>query len=115
MGDQPRQPRTIELEETGVEEPPRVITVRPMRDSETYNPRCLDCGVDADAINESYMIHDDLWREANPAEAGQLCVGCCERRLGRRLCRKDFRPFMISAFDEGFPVSERLRNRMRPQ
>jgi hypothetical protein len=58
------------------------------------------------------MIHDELWRTANPAEAGMLCVGCCETRLGRKLCRDDFRPFALSAFDAGAPVSKRLGNRM---
>jgi hypothetical protein len=83
-----------------------------MKDDRIRNPHCIDCGVDTDAINESYMIHDELWRAANPDEAGMLCVGCCERRLGRKLCRDDFRPYAQSAFDGGMPVSELLKRRM---
>jgi hypothetical protein len=81
-----------------------------MHDSPIRDFHCIDCGKDTDAINENYMIHDELWRAANPAEAGMLCVGCCERRLGRKLCRKDFPPY--AAFEEGMPVSARLKLRM---
>jgi hypothetical protein len=83
--------------------------IRLMENSPVRDPHCIDCGVDTD---ESYMIHDELWRAANPAEAGMLCVGCCEKRLGRKLCRKDFPPYALSAFDEGMPVSARLKLRM---
>jgi len=81
------------------------------RNDPMRNPRCIDCGVDTDAINEQYMIHDELWRTANPAETGMLCVACCERRLGRRLQRADFRPYALSAFDE-ITISEALRDRI---
>jgi hypothetical protein len=84
-----------------------------MKNDPVRNPRCMDCGVDTDAINEQYMIHDELWREVVPSEAGMLCVGCFEKRLGRKLRRDDFRPYAQSAFDAGIPVSERLRDRMR--
>jgi hypothetical protein len=84
-----------------------------MHDSTIRDPHCIDCGVDTDAINENYMIHDELWRAENPAEAGMLCVGCCERRLRRKLCRKDFRLYALSAFDGGMPVSARLKSRMK--
>ena len=77
------------------------------------DPVCLDCGADTDAINESYLLHDELWHKVNPAEAGMLCVGCCERRLGRKLRRNDFTRFSLSAFDEGMPISRRLRDRVR--
>jgi hypothetical protein len=89
-----------------------VFRVRLMTDSDVRDPHCLDCGVDTDAINESYMIQDDVWRAAHPAEAGMLCVKCCERRLGRKLCRNDFPPYALSAFDGGMPVSARLKLRM---
>jgi hypothetical protein len=89
------------------------MAFRLMKDDPVRNPLCMDCGVDTDAIDESYMIHDDLWRAAVPSEAGMLCVGCCERRLGRRLRREDFRPYAQTAFDEGMPVSARLKDRMQ--
>jgi hypothetical protein len=87
---------------------------RPMKDDDVRNPNCMDCGVDTDAINESYMIHDDLWRAAVPSEAGMLCVGCLEKRLGRKLRRDDFRPYARSALDEGMPASKRLKDRVKP-
>jgi hypothetical protein len=87
--------------------------IRVMKSDPVPNPRCIDCGVDTDAINENgYMLHDDLWRQANPAEAGMLCVNCCEKRLGRKLCRNDFRPWVISAFEDGLPVSKQLKDRL---
>jgi hypothetical protein len=86
--------------------------VRLMKNSAVRDPRCMDCGVDTDAIDESYMVHDDLWRAAVPSEAGMLCVGCFEKRLGRRLKRDDFRPYALSALEEGMSVSDRLRERM---
>jgi hypothetical protein len=90
-----------------------VNTIRIMKCDPVGDPHCIDCGVDTDAINESgYMLHDDLWCQANPAEAGMLCIGCCERRLGRKLCRNDFRPFVLSAFEAGMPVSKQLKERL---
>jgi hypothetical protein len=77
------------------------------------DPVCLDCGADTDAIKESYLLHDTLWRKVNPAEAGMLCVGCCERRLGRELRRADFARLSLSVFDDGLPTSRRLRSRVR--
>ena len=68
----------------------RFEEVKPMAETRIRNPICMDCGVDTDAINETFMIHDELWREANPAEAGTLCVGCCERRLGRKITPRRF-------------------------
>jgi hypothetical protein len=86
----------------------RILKCDPVR-----NPHCIDCGEDTDATNEQFMLHDELWCRANPAEAGMLCVACCERRLGRKLRREDFRPHALSGFDAGMPVSDRLRDRMK--
>lgn len=49
---------------------------------------CLDCR--RDTSDEYYMVHDELWIEANPDDEGMLCVLCLERRLGRRLTSADF-------------------------
>ena len=86
--------------------------VRIVKSDPVQDLHCIDCYVDT--FYENYMIHDELWLAANPAGAGMLCVGCCERRLGRRLRRDDFQPCALAAaFDEGMPVSDRLRDRMR--
>lgn len=51
---------------------------------------CLDCRVHTGEINEYFMVHDDVWLEANPASDGMLCLGCLEARLGRPLVAEDF-------------------------
>ena len=50
---------------------------------------CLDCGQDTAQLHEYYMLRDDLWRQINPTIDGMLCIGCVEKRLGRRLQRGD--------------------------
>jgi len=64
--------------------------IRLIECDDVRNPLCMDCGVDTDAINEDYMVLDELWLEAVPTETGMLCVGCLEKRLGRKLRREDF-------------------------
>lgn len=51
---------------------------------------CLDCRVHTGEIHEYFMVHDDVWLEANPASDGMLCLGCLEKRLGRPLVAEDF-------------------------
>lgn len=87
-----------------------------MKDDPIRNPICMDCGVDTDASDEDYMVLDELWRTAHPTEAGRLCAGCLEARLGRRLRRADFPRYVLSAFDAApveMPVSDRLKDRLR--
>jgi hypothetical protein len=52
--------------------------------------RCLDCGINTDAIDEYYMLRNEVWAEANPGIDGQLCISCVERRIGRTLTAADF-------------------------
>jgi hypothetical protein len=58
---------------------------------------CDDCGADTTPCTgkrgcrhsgtwEYYMVHNHLW----PGGVHYLCVGCLERRLGRRLTAADF-------------------------
>jgi hypothetical protein len=89
--------------------------IQVMEDSPVRDPLCMDCGVDTEAINESYMVIDDLWLAVVPTEAGMLCLGCLEKRLGRELQRKDFAEFSVNAAAEGMPVSERLKGRLKTQ
>ena len=49
---------------------------------------CIDCGIDTLEAGESYMVRDDVWPLAY--HGGRLCVGCLERRIGRRLTPADF-------------------------
>lgn len=36
------------------------------------------------------MVHGGVWADAGMGHDGYLCIGCLERRLGRKLHRADF-------------------------
>jgi hypothetical protein len=105
------------------------------QDLRSFTPeswRCLDCNVNTapglptqseidqalikdstfrmslDFQSEVYIVRPKVW-EATGLTRGCLCIGCLEKRIGRRLRPKDFRndPFA------GFPASPRLRNRRK--
>jgi hypothetical protein len=61
-----------------------------------------------DTDTEIYFVREVIWAKAGMKTwGGCLCIGCLEKRLGRRLRRKDFRgdPFTR------FPCTPRLRDR----
>ena len=70
---------------------------------------CLDCDEDVIEMGEMFMVRDDVWLEANPDSNGMLCVGCIEKRLGRRLETGDFTDVEINRTGHR---SHRLRTRM---
>jgi hypothetical protein len=44
-----------------------------------------------DSDSEIYTVRDTVWKKANMAAwGGCLCIGCLEKRIGRRLKPKDF-------------------------
>lgn len=49
---------------------------------------CHDC--DLGTYREYYLLHDELWDGITQDGARILCIGCAERRLGRRLEPEDF-------------------------
>ena len=49
---------------------------------------CRDCKIDT--LSEYYMVHDETWGHVGDARDDLLCIGCLERRLGRRLYAEDF-------------------------
>lgn len=73
---------------------------------------CLGCGVSTakDGVNEYYMVQAAVWHEAHPKRKGMLCIGCLEKRLGRRLTPEDFTSAPINSIKEWH--SERLRSRI---
>lgn len=86
-----------------------------MREVQGYNRKCVDCGVDTHHIRESYMVIDQTWKKAGmKPNGGCLCVGCIEKRLGRKLRCRDF--FMIglniNAYIYPHAASKRLRKRL---
>lgn len=59
---------------------------------------------------EMYMVRDAVWKKAGMEPfGGCLCIGCLERRLGRKLKPKDFSPHPFN----GLPGSERLLRRRK--
>ena len=56
---------------------------------------CEDCGTDT-SVSEVFELRGEVWIAAGMGLEGYLCVGCCERRLGRRLVRADFDQDLIS-------------------
>jgi hypothetical protein len=80
--------------------------------------RCIDCGVDTDAIDEYYMLLDEVWAEAHPDYEGNLCIECVEQRLGRTLTSLDFaaKPVNVSnQIRRSVTLQDRLsRNGARP-
>lgn len=96
---------------------------------------CVDCGVNtapgmmnrkqldlAFALHEEapqrmsdqqevYTVTKEVWRASGLEDfGGCLCIGCLEKRIGRRLTPKDFLPgHKFNA--PTFPASRRLRKR----
>jgi hypothetical protein len=68
---------------------------------------CVDCGVDTLDVGEFYMVRADVW-PLDPL-GGMLCVGCLERRIGRRLVPADFTDCPLN---RARGSSERLRSRL---
>jgi hypothetical protein len=56
------------------------------------------------------MVRDDLWPIGK--DDGMLCIGCLERRLGRRLTREDFK--LGGDWHTKSHLSARLRERLEP-
>lgn len=55
---------------------------------------CYDCGHDTQMMHEYYMLHNDVWwlatRGTPYLSEFMLCIGCVEKRLGRKLHKLDF-------------------------
>ena len=56
----------------------------------TAPPLCAECNVDTLRAREFYMVADATWLATCDTYKGFLCIGCIERRLGRRLKPDDF-------------------------
>lgn len=52
------------------------------------------------------MLHNDVWAQANPDINGNLCIGCVEHRLGRKLTGADY-------LDEPINTTDKLRRSAR--
>lgn len=92
---------------------------------------CEDCGIsawmqdeDGRIVHEDSYVHDGLWDSVCPDDGvvesmvnGEkhrhgrfvMCIGCFEKRLGRRLRREDFAGPPLALF--GIPPSTRFVSR----
>jgi len=76
------------------------------------NFNCIDCHLDTLEICEYYMVHNDIWRQANLSTAdGMLCIGCLENRIGRTLNAHDFPDLPVNTSIH-FPKSPRILSRI---
>ena len=57
--------------------------------------KCIDCGCLPWDVGEDFYVSDGLWLLTIPSKKRDnvICLGCFEKRLGRRLTRKDFKPW----------------------
>jgi hypothetical protein len=73
---------------------------------------CDDCGVNVIKIGEYFMLNANMWEnQLGPGAWDNLCIGCIEARLGRKIwfpdmCNVPNYPWMR-------PISDRLRDRFR--
>lgn len=72
---------------------------------------CLDCRVDTGKIGEHYFVNTALWLSVTKSKIGMLCIGCLEKRLGRRLNPGDFPDVYINKLTNG-AKSMRLVDRL---
>lgn len=76
---------------------------------------CLGCSVDTSscASGEYYMVTDEVWLSVvSSKNAGMLCIGCLEGRLGRELTPADFHPCLLNTREYEDMKSERLKRRL---
>jgi hypothetical protein len=65
--------------------------------------------VRVDSRAETYIVSDYVWKAAGMEPwGGCLCIGCLEKRIGRRLIPDDFPDHV---FNTGFPGTPRLLER----
>lgn len=68
---------------------------------------CVDCQFDT-FRNEYYMVKDEIWPIG--IFDGMLCIGCLEKKIGRKLTKKDFTDCPVNVWPRF--RSERLQNRL---
>src|SRR5262249_38519301 len=93
----------------------------------THLAICKDCKANVGANGEWCMLRNSVWQKVWPGTTQKsihakmpmkhnLCIGCIERRLGRRLTWRDFdlrSPHNDIRTKRAGGVSRRLRNRLR--
>jgi hypothetical protein len=63
---------------------------------------CNDCEVDCWAIGDFYMAQSEIWDKLGLGWTDNLCIGCLEARLGRKVsCPGDIYPVIAGIEIEG--------------
>jgi hypothetical protein len=76
----------------------------------SYRLPCNDCGVCVVGAGEYYMVAPDIWeKRLGLTWRDNLCIGCLEARLGRKLRQGDF--ISIPENPGGYKNSERYARR----
>ena len=74
----------------------------------------LECEVCGRSCRDEYhILKHKIWKKVCHSDR-MLCIGCVEKRLGRKLVPADFDLVDTLASATTFPPSERLRNRLGP-
>lgn len=79
------------------------------------NDFCVDCKVNCLKIKEYYMVTDSCWKRAGMQPlGGMLCIGCLEKRLGKKLTARNFTDCSLNwrSVCLSDQVSSRLLSRM---
>jgi hypothetical protein len=71
---------------------------------------CNDCNVNVLTAGEFYVLKQDIWeKQLSLGWTDNLCVGCLEARLGRKITLHDISSF--PSYEWMHPPSERLADR----
>ena len=73
---------------------------------------CKDCGVDTHETKEYYMLKNKVWNSCVFNSLIMLCIGCIEKRLGRKLVPEDFMDCSLNSHFDFDDKSDRLLDRM---
>jgi hypothetical protein len=74
--------------------------------------KCKDCGVNVLTTGEYYMVSADMWeRQCDLGYDDNLCIGCLESRIGRKL-KGPFGDFIcFPNYPWMYPASDRMMDR----
>jgi|SRR6516162_9561785 hypothetical protein len=75
----------------------------------TYMFDCNDCGIST--FNEYYLVLENIWDNYGCGD-GMLCIGCLEKRIGRKLRTTDFVQCHMNTIGYGGGKSHRLVDRL---
>lgn len=57
---------------------------------------CKGCGKDCELDNiDYYVVRDAVWKKYGVGK-GMLCMDCIEKRMGRKLAKKDIEPCFVT-------------------